>query len=267
MIVPPRPVLAGLRLLAAAAALAATPAAAAPVLLPGGAAGTTFFLEFKLGIEGKSATRTEAEAKVKWERKEPKPEFKSEAKRENKSAPGPALAGPTQFLFRATPGAGGVTFGFDAIPALGLAAASIFVPDAELRTLTLMQLEFGIEGRSETRPATGTLGGLLFNGASFAAPIVLTTPPGEDEAELKRFYALPGGDAFSVPFTIAGTLSGDAEVKEIEVKIKFGTGTFDAPPRATEPPVVGVPEPVGLAILASGLIGLAGVTRRRRSPG
>jgi len=51
------------------------------------------------------------------------------------------------------------------------------------------------------------------------------------------------------------------------VKIKFGTGTFDAPPRATEPPVVGVPEPAGLAVLASGLLGLAAVVRRRSCTG
>ena len=265
MMVNVRPRLAGLCLLAAGAILAASPAAAAPVLLPGGATATTFFLEYKLELEAKSDTRTEAEAKVKWERKEPSPSFKREAKRKNENAAGSALAGPIDFLFRATPASGGVTFGFDPIPALGLAASSIFVPDAELRTLTLMQIEFKIEGRSETTPATGTFSGLLFNDALFAGPVTLTTPPGQDEAKLKQFYALPGGDAFSVPFTIAGSLGGDANAKEIEVKIKFGTGTFDAPPR--EPPVVGVPEPAGLAVLASGLLGLAGAARRRSCTG
>jgi hypothetical protein len=264
MMVNVRPRLAGLCLLAAGAVLAVSPAAAAPVLLPGGATATTFFLEFKLELEGKSDTRTEAEAKVKWERKEPSPSFKREAKRENKNAAGSALAGPIDFLFQATPASGGVTFGFDPIPALGFAASSIFVPDAELRTLTLMQIEFKIEGRSETIPASGTFGGLLFNGALFAGPVTLTTPPGQDEAELKRFYALPGGDAFSVPFTIAGSLGGDANAKEIEVKIKFGTGTFAAPP---PPPVVDVVEPAGLAVLASGLLGLAGAARRRSCTG
>ena len=197
MMVNVRPRLAGLCLLAAGAVLAESPAAAAPVLLPGGATATTIFLEFSLELEGKSATRTEAEAKVTWDRKAPKPEFKREAKRENENADGSALAGPIDFLFWATPATGGVTFGFDPIPALGFAASSIFVPDDELRTLTLMQLEFQIEGRSKTSPATGTLGGLLFNGALFAGPVTLTTPPGQDEAELKRFYALAGGDAFS----------------------------------------------------------------------
>jgi hypothetical protein len=264
MMVNVRPRLAGLCLLAAGAVLAASPAAAAPVLLPGGATATTFFLEFKLELEGKSATRTEAEAKVKWERKEPSPSFKREAKRKNENADGSALAGPIEFLFQATPATDGVTFGFDPIPALGFAASSIFVPDAELRTLTLMQIEFKIEGRSETTPASGTFGGLLFNDALFAGPVTLTTPPGQDEAELKRFYALPGGDAFSVPFTIAGSLGGDANAKEIAVKIKFGTGTFDAPP---PPPVVDVVEPAGLAVLASGLLGLAGAARRRSCTG
>jgi hypothetical protein len=127
-----------------------------------------------------------------------------------------------------TPAIGGVTFGFDPIPALGFAASSIFVPDAELRTLTLMQLEFKIEGRSETIPASGTFGGLLFNGEVFEGLITLSTPLGDDEAKEKRFYALPEGDAFSAPFTLAGTLSGDPAVKEIELKIKFGTGTFAA---------------------------------------
>ena len=264
MMVNVRPRLAGLCLLAAGAVLAASPAAAAPVLLPGGATATTFFLEFKLELEGKSATRTEAEAKVKWERKEPSPSFKREAKRKNENADGSALAGPTPFLFRATPASGRVTFGFDDITALGLTLEPISVPDAELRTLTLMQIEFKIEGRSETSPATGMFGGLLFNGELFAGAVTLTTPPGQDEAKLKQFYALPGGDAFSVPFTIAGSLGGDANAKEIEVKIKFGTGTFDAPP---PPPVVDVVEPAGLAVLASGLLGLAAVVRRRSCTG
>jgi hypothetical protein len=256
-----RGALAGLCALVALAL--ATPTAAAPVLLTSPPTGTAFRLEFALGLERDSSTRAEAEAKVKYERKEPKPEFKAEAERKSKPAIG-VLSATTPFRFTATPEAGGVRFGFDAIPELGLSAASIFVPTAELVPITLMELEFEVESPNKNTVASGMLGALAFNGTAFGEDILLTTPGGQDEVKLKQFFALPGGDAFTAPFTLAGTLTGLSGIDEMEVKIKLGSGTFIAPPRPPVQDPVAVSEPASAALLAAGLAGLIGSLRRRR---
>jgi hypothetical protein len=256
-----RGALAGLCALVALAL--ATPTAAAPVLLTSPPTGTAFVLEFALELERDSSTKAEAEAKVKYERKEPKPGFKAEAERKSKPAIG-VLSATTPFRFTATPEAGGVRFGFDAIPELGLSAASIFVPTAELVPITLMELEFKVESPNKNTVASGMLGALAFNGTAFGEDILLTTPGGQDEVKLKQFFALPGGDAFTAPFTLAGTLTGLSGIDEMEVKIKLGSGTFIAPPRPPVQDPVAVSEPASAALLAAGLAGLIGSLRRRR---
>lgn len=251
--------------LVVAGALALAPQAqAAPVLLSSPPTGTIFPLEFKVELE-REKNAVEAKAKVKYERKSPN--FKGEQEAKTKAAPGTALTTPIPFVFSAAAEAGGVRFGFDAIPALGLAARSILVPTAGLLTLNLLELEVKLEGRTSTARLTD----LAFNGEVFLAEILLATPAlndkGElkDEAKAKRFFALPGGAPFTAPFAFAGTLQGGgAAIEELEVKLKLGTGSFVAPPLPPGPDPTPVPEPASAALLLAGLAGIAAALRRRR---
>jgi hypothetical protein len=244
-------------------ALGGTPAVAAPVLIEPPTGKPTFPIEFKVEAEPKGAG-LEVEGKVKWERKDPEEKLEEKLK-QIIGVPDPGLA----FLFTLAPDAGGVRLGFEID---GIGSRSIVLTDAQagLVPLHLMELEVKVETKKNETAAV-SLSNLAFNGEAFADTIALTAPALNDKGELKNeakrklYFALPGGDPFVAPFTISGLLAASGAIDEFEVKIKFGDGTFVAPPK--DDPGTGptpVPEPASLVLLGAAVLALAGTLRVAR---